>query len=530
MSDKPVTEADLNALLDEKKITKLRKEGDTRLSNLTQSQVDAMRYRAKNDLFFLSYAVLGYSRLSVNLHGSLCTWMMKHRDKQFKEILLPRSHFKSTVATVSDGIRIALPDVGEDAEWPANLGTNCRILICHEAKEKAGKFLYEITQHFLSNPMLMALFPECVPTPKVHRINLSELELPRTEKWGEATYSTMGTGGRNQGAHFNYLKLDDLIGDVARDSPTVMQGAKEWFDNIQAFFSSFVVDHMDIVGTRWAFDDLYAHVEEQYGAELFKYVRGAEEIVDGKLTPIFPEEFTTKSFQILKKNKKVWAAQYANDPTLGATEFDLHWKRSFTFDGPHRIRARTLTGSSRVLDLLDLDVCILIDPALTGLTGLVVTGVDSLGNTYILEALKDSWSSPDLTDLVFKLVHRWNPRVVAVEKVLFSALYEHYWKEAMKSRGKTFRIEPVSTKNVEKDARIRGLSNYFAAGQIFFHPDHKDLHTEFAQFGASDNTHMLDALAMGPKVWRKGVNMQKLEENSYMPTAAETGRDPIGGY
>ena len=515
----------------EEEITAKRKIGDTRLASLNQTQIDTLRHRAKHDLFFLAYSVLGYDRLSPNLHGSLASWMIKHRDKRFKEILLPRNHFKSTLTTITHGIQIVLPDPTNEAPWPENLGTNCRVLLCHEAKEKASKFLSEITQHFMGNPMLMALFPETVPSSRIHRINQTELELPRTERWGEATYTTMGTGGRNQGYHFNYLKLDDIIGELARDSPAVMQASKDWLDNIQAFFSKFAMDHMDVIGTRWSYDDTYRHYEKRYGKSLFKYVRGVEEIVDGRLTPIFPEEVTSEDLAILKMNPKVFAAQYANDPGMGSTEFKAHWKRTFTFDGPHAIRVSNLAGTSaRKIDISDLDICILLDPALTGLTGLTVTGMDYLGNIYVLEALKDVWSSPDLTDLMFKLVHRWNPRVVVIEKVLFSALYEHYWKEAMKNRGKTFRIQPVTTANKEKEVRIRGLANYFAAGQIYFHPDQTALITEFQQFGATDDIHMLDSLAMGPQTWRKGVNLRQLEENQTASLVDDSGRDPIGGY
>lgn len=521
----------LDVLLpDEAEVTAARKRGDNRLATLNQTQVDQLRYTGKHDLFFLAYSILGYDRLSPNLHGSLATWMHKHRSERFKEILLPRNHFKSTITTISHSIQIVLPDPTNEAPWPENLGTNCRILLCHEAKDKAAKFLSEITQHFMSNDLLMALYPELIPSPRTQRINQSELELPRSERWGEATYSTMGTGGRNQGYHFNYLKLDDIIGEGARDSPAIMQAAKDWLDNIQAFFSKFTQDHMDVIGTRWSYDDVYEHYEKRYGQSLFKYVRGVEEVKDGKLTPIFPEEVTTESLAILKANPKVFAAQYANDPAMGSTEFKAAWRRKFTFDGPRVIRQHYLDGKSKRIDISDLDVVILIDPALTGYSGICVTGMDYLGNIFILEALKDIWNAPDLTDLVFKLVHRWNPRVVVPEKVLFSALYEHYWKEAMTNRGKRFRIEPVTTENKVKEARIRGLANYFSAGQIYFHPDQKDLHLEFDQFGASDNVHMLDALAMGPKVWRKGVNMRQLAENQAAEAAFDDGRDPIGGY
>jgi predicted phage terminase large subunit-like protein len=170
---------------------------------------------------------------------------------------------------------------------------------------------------------------------------------------------------------------------------------------------------------------------------------------------------------------------------------------------------------------------------MTGKAGFVVTGMDSTGNICTLEALKDEWLPTDLTDLVFKMVHKWHPRLVAVEKVLFSAVFENYWKEAMKNRGVHFRVEAIPTGNKEKEARVRGLSNYFAAGQIYFHPDQKALIQEFDQFGATDDYHMLDALSMGPKVWRKGVDtkwLTDIQQANDVIFSSESGRHPIGGY
>jgi predicted phage terminase large subunit-like protein len=522
----------LDSLVDEASISQSRRDGDKRLATLTQSQVNQLRHDCKHDLFFLAYGVLGYTRLSPKLHGNLCSWMMRHRDKRFRQILLPRGHFKSTICTISDSIRLALPI--ESDYWPESLGPDIRILVAHETMGMAGKFLYEITQHFLSNPMLMALFPECVPSPKKQRINKSELELPRSERWGEATYTTMGSGAAGQGYHFNFLKLDDIIGENARDSKAEMDSAKLWIDGIRAFFSTFTRDALDNIGTRYLFDDVYAHIQQAYGTELFKYIRGAEEIVDGKKQPIFPEEHTEKEFEVLKKNKLVWSTQWANDPALGSTDFNPAWKRYFNWNGPTTVRRRILgTASIEHTQTRDMDIVFLIDPAMTGKAGFVVTGMDSTGNICTLEALKDEWLPTDLTDLVFKMVHKWHPRLVAVEKVLFSAVFENYWKEAMKNRGVHFRVEAIPTGNKEKEARVRGLSNYFAAGQIYFHPDQKALIQEFDQFGATDDYHMLDALSMGPKVWRKGVDtkwLTDIQQANDVIFSSESGRHPIGGY
>jgi hypothetical protein len=527
-------ETQLQTLVDEANIATARRKGDQLLSTLNQTQVNQLRHEAKHDLFFLCAGVLQYSRLSPNLHGNLCKWLMENRDKRFKEILLPRGHFKSTIVTVGDSIRIVLPNDDDSIlPWPEALGSSCRILIAHEVVESASKFLYEITQHFLSNPWMLALFPECVPTLRKERISTRELELPRLNKHKEATFSTMGVGGKSQGAHFNYLKLDDLIGKEARDSKTIMNSAKSWVDNIQSFFSAFVQDHLDVIGTRWAFDDLYEHIHERYGPQLHKYIRGAEVVKDGKLVPLFSEEFTPESFVILKKDKGIWAAQYANDPSIGSTEFQQSWRKSFVWDGSNGLRYKGIDGAINHVDTDDLDRVILIDPAMEGKAGFVVTGMDYIGNIFTLEAMKDNWNPPELADLVWRMVDKWNPRLVAIEKVLFSGLFEHWFKDRMKLTGKFFRVEPIQTENKIKEARVRGLANYFAAGQIYFHPDQRDIITEFNQFGATEDYHILDALAQGPKVWRKGINndwLRKKNEAISLVMDSSTGKHPIGGY
>lgn len=524
-------------------ITQARKLGDARIHGLNQTQVNQLRYKAKNDLFFLSHGILGYDKISVDLHGSVCAWMMRNRQARFRELLLPRGHYKTTIWTIADGVRIALP--GDNGIWPESLGTEVRILLAHEAKLKAEQFLVAIAGHYLSNPLLMALFPEVVPSPRIHRINKSELELPRQGIWPEATYSTMGTGGRSQGLHFNFLKLDDLIGDEARDSKSVMSSAKEWFDNIQAFFSSFTEDHLDLAGTRWAFDDLYGHVHTQYESLMLKYIRGAEEMVEvvGKsgekikeLAPIFPWDpvrksgFKLKDFEVLKKNKRIWSAQYANNPESGATEFDSSWLMFYEWVDHNELRfERDDNSGYRAVE--DMDVVILIDPAMSGLGGIVVTGMDNEGNVFLLETIKEEWNPPDVVDLVFKLVQRWKPRLVVFEKVLFSGLFEYWIKDRMTITGVSFKIESLGVGKIEKEARVRGLANYLAANQIFAHK-HKqeDFVLEVKQFGATENIHLLDSLAQGPKVWRKGLNRRRMEEMAQGVEHIQSNRDSLTGY
>jgi len=520
-----------NSLLDGRTLVSHRKAAEKRFENLSTDQWKYLRLRAKNDLFFLSYGVLGFKRLSVNLHGHLCSWLEHTRAAQFREELLPRGHFKSTIVTIADAIQIVLTDDLGDSIWPRNLGTNCRLAIIHETHATASGYLYAITGNFLTNPTLMGLFPECVPSPKKHRINKEQLELPRDESWAEPTIDTMGVGARGQGRHYNFLKLDDLIGDKARDSKTEMESAKTWFDNIQSFFSKFGDDKFDLIGTRWSFDDLYAHAHEVYGDQLKRYVRGVEELnpVTGKIEAIFPEEFTPSKLSILRKNTKIFSAQYANDPREGATSFDKGWKRYYQWLSGDKIAI--FSGDSHtVVRRSELDIVFLVDPAVSGLFGLCVTGTDSKNRTFVLEAIKGIKRPPEFTEFIFALVQKWWPRTVAIEHELFSEVFSHWWQREMGFRGVRFNISPVTTKKRAKAERVMKLSNYFSAGMIYFHESQKELIEEFDNFGATSNYHILDSLAYGPEIWRAGSNKAIMDQNAAAAKSIMSGRDPETGY
>lgn len=535
-TDGEITDEEWKSILSETNITEARKKAEPKFKEMDSDTYQYLRARCKNDLFFLNTGILGHDRLSPRLHGHLCGWMERNSSWQFREILLPRGHFKSTVATIGDSIQIVLPDVTSCQPWPRSLGSDCRLLICHETDGQASNFLFAISGHFLSNSLLMGLFPECIPSPRKHRINRHELELPRSHVWPEPTIDTMGVGGRSQGRHYNYIKFDDLIGDKARDSETVMQAAKEWFDNVQAFFSKFSEDHFDLIGTRWALDDLYDHIHERYGDEILRYIRGVEEPTgpNGELEPIFPEEFTLPKLNILRKNRRVWTAQYANNPEAGATEFDKSWKRFFHWVGYNQLVVFSGNSQTRV-NIRDLDICILIDPAMSGLGGVVVTGTDRANRAFVLEALKDEWKPPQLCDLVFKLVARWQPRLVAIEEVLFSGVFKHWFEREQQFRGTYFYIEPVSPvvggRAMSKPMRVRGLTNYFSAGNIFFASQGQDeLIKEFDTFGATKNYHMLDALAYGPDVWMPALSRAKWDKFKQDEEKLLAQRDVESGY
>jgi hypothetical protein len=525
------TDDHLKKLLDQDHLTEVRKAAEKKYEQLTTDEYHNLRHKFKTDLLFLATA-LGYRKLSPNLHGHFCRWLQATRNEQFREELLPRGHYKSTICTICDSVQLVLPDELGGVPYPYNLGTNARVMIGHETHDGGStRFLFSISAHFLGNPTLVGLFPELVPDPRKHRINKHELELPRTEVWSEPTFDTMGVGSRSQGRHFNKLKLDDLFGDKARDSATERETTYDWFDNIQSFFVSLAVDQFDLTGTRWGFDDIYAHAEEMYGDRLKRYSRPVEEFnpITKKKEPIFPEEFPSSSLEILRKKPKIWFSQYMNDPREGQAEFDPSWRKYFYWLGDSKIGFFEGEGRTTT-QIWDLDRVILVDPAMSGLSGIVVTGSDWKNRIFSLEAKKLALKPPEFVELIFKLVSRWQPRIVAIEEVLFSGLFKHWLEREMLIRGIRFNIVPVKTRQKEKNARIAGLANYFSSGQFFFHEGQKDLLDEYDSFGASLDIHLLDALAYGPELWRPAVRREDLERRQNLESQLLSGRDVLTGY
>jgi hypothetical protein len=543
--DPEPTDDEWEAILDPTLVKIKNKEAAEIRDSQSKEQWLNLRWLAKHDLYFLAYSILGYTRLAENLHGNYCKWIEANRVNRFLMELLPRNHFKSTTDTISDSIQIALPG-GEDMPYPYNLGTNAAILIAHEAHTSAKRYLFEITAHFLTNTALIALFPEAIPTKKLNRINKEELELPRTKIQKEPTFDTMGVGGSSQGRHFDALKLDDLVGKKQMDSATEMQNVLDWFDNIQSFFRIFKLGIFRLTGTRWGDNDVYAHAQARYGDLLKVYRRPAEEW-DEKLqkkVPIFPEEVSSEDLEILKKNKKIYRAQYENDPDSGESEFDGSGINKRFGWGPSNQIINFVTKER--IDIRDTNVYILVDPAPEGLGGYLVTATDHKARHYVLEAKQEELGATQVCEWVFSRVIKWMPVGVAIEEVLFSELYRHWFESEMRLRNVRFNVIPYKTKNQTKIVRVKGLSSYFSAGNVYFNETHysrsdpsmggdptgndSDLVYQLKKFPTIKHYHTLDALAQGPSVWTapRDKTKWKAEEEKYKKELQK--RDATTGY
>lgn len=544
----PPEDANLDKLVDElfepNKVGAILKEAELQRKRLATEQWHLMRVAAKRNLFFFSTTVLGYDRLSPVLHGDLCTQIRATEPHwQYRGWLLPRAHFKSTIITIAHNLQTVLPYTEEDAKYDDSsvglttverLGTDARILIAHEVRDQAARFLFSITNHVTSNPTLLALFPELQVSNRKQRVNKYELELPRTKGWTEPTIDTLGVGSRSQGNHYDVLSLDDIFGDKARDSESEANATKDWLDELWGFYVKLADGRLKVAGTRYANDDAYAHLMERYGSQMLWYTRKIEEFNQetGKKEPIFPEEITQDKLTILKKNKKVFAAQYLNDPSDNQTGFQENFLKRFYWKSQTEIIVFDGTEDhpvQRTTHIRDLDVVFLIDPGVSRTGGFVVTGIDHKWRIYILQSIALEHKPDEFGKLFFTMCARWQPRVAAIESDLFAAVFEAWFKTEMATRKLRTEIVPVFTKQKQKDTRIAGLIPFGDYG-IYCTEQQEELIRQVKQWGKTKQTHIIDALAYGPEVWMPGRDPLKRPKVFHTTQAAQGGRDPVTGY
>ena len=136
------TDDEWEALLHPDRLDKAQEDAKKRRDALDEDNVRELKVLCKTDTFFLAYSILGYTKLTTKFHGHFCAWLDKTKNQKregtdelvwlYRMTLLARSHFKSTIKTITGSIQAALPDVTGKEIYPFNLGTDIRLLLGHE--------------------------------------------------------------------------------------------------------------------------------------------------------------------------------------------------------------------------------------------------------------------------------------------------------------------------------------------------------------------------------------------------------------
>lgn len=177
--------------------------------------------------------------------------MMKEMKGPWRLFLAPRGSGKSTILTIVDSVGQAL--------WDRNI----RILLASRVKDQAKDMLTEI-QGCFEGERFCELFGDL----KGEKWGTGEATIAgRTKKWKEPTWLAAGADGPVTSKHFDVIKMDDLSDE--KNSRT--EGER---DKIHTFVYKTLTPTLipiredgrpgsvDVVGTRYHPQDIYAHMIE----------------------------------------------------------------------------------------------------------------------------------------------------------------------------------------------------------------------------------------------------------------------------
>jgi len=476
-----------------------------------EERAQAMRIRAKTDLFFLCKGILGFTDLTKFTHGDFCNFVEDPR-YQRKVALMPRGSFKTTISTIARSIQMVInnPEI--------------RILIANSTQTNASKFLLLIENLFLNNSLLKSLFPELIP-PKIRdvRWNSTEMELNRAGAYTEATVEAIGVGGTAVSRHYDVHLKDDLVNEDQLVSREQMEKVIEWVKYSESLFTNLVTAIDVHTATRWAYYDVISHIMEDRSYKVFQKSCWADE---AKTKSFFPERFPVEILRQIKERQGplIFSCQYENNPLPAETQL---------FDVSRIHRWKVL---DELMDKLNIDhrARIIIDPALgeegsTSDTAILMSLWGANAERIYAETKALQVHPREMVEIALAMADKYDMMgfqvTIFFEAVLFQRVLMPLFEEAMIRRGKFYRVEMLKTSTKRsKEQRIEVLDAPVYMGKVWIREGSEgdELIKQFQEYPAGKKRDLLDVAAyaehacpVGVKTWDR-PSIQRPSDNPFL--------------
>ena len=480
---------------------------------------ERLRASAAESTYVMAKAVLGFRDVTPGLHAQMARWISGSSRRKLG--LVPRDHLKTSIWTIADTLRLIV------------VNPNIRILLANETATNASHFLRRIQAVFERNAVFRWLWPELIPDfSKRPKWSETEMCVPRSDDFPESTVEVIGVGGAVVSRHYTRIKLDDLVGKEASESTEVMRKTIDWYQYCESLLVE-PKDKIDLYGTRWTYNDLYAWAEKNE-EDLDVFFRAAVE--DGE--PIWPERFNMYELDRLRRKygSFKYSCQYLNSPyDPEVTSFDPSWLRFYHLQMDQCVAEGLLEGPP----VGEMVRHMLVDPAISerssaARTAIVVTGAAPDGRKFVLDAWADRCQPFKMFEKIFELQERWDCEAVGVEDVQYQRAIKPFLEAEAQRRGRWINVRPLKPDvRVKKEGRIRALQPYLQRGEVWFRREFKELIEEYEAFPVGATVDLLDALAYGPFLWDLDEDsrpQEPEEEAEYTHFAYESGRSVVTGY
>lgn len=458
--------------------------------------LEALRQRSEESLYFFAKGILGYDWLVPHIHKPVCKSLENLKIKR-RVIKLPRTWLKTTLCTIAYPI------------WRSIKDPNIRILITQNSATNAVKKLAIIKNQWESNSLLRTLYPNLLPTSDC-TWRSDSICLNRDKSSPESTYEAAGTNTTVVSRHYDIVIEDDTVApdldelgieSMAPSSDDVEKAIGWHRTNVLPLLTDLTTGDVLIVGTRWYELDLIAWVVEN--EPQYKVIsRACREDEEGNPDPkgeiTYPERFNEKVLQELEASlgPYLFSCLYMNTPIrISDMLFKPEWIHYYD----------TAPRSLAVYTTLDPAT----DPALAkgrdiDYSVIMTCGKDLVdGRIYVLEYTRRRMDPGEIVQELFRHVLTYRPIVVGYEDIAFQRSLDFWIKNLMRQEDLYFNLEPVDVRKKDKGSRIRGLQPMFAAGTIFLRTHMKELESELTQYPLGRHDDIIDALSMQHRFWKR---------------------------
>jgi hypothetical protein len=498
--------------------------------NLTEEFRLLLAERGKRDLYFLCTVILGYVDLVPHVHGAMCRFV-EMVEFYRRLMLMPRTHFKTTIWTIADTMRLILIDPNE------------RILLIGDTAKNAERFMKEIQLHFEMNEVFRWVYREYIPNNfNTAWWNKTEMCVAnRTVVAREPTVDAIGAQGGVESRHYTRIKADDLVTEKHIHSDVEMQSLIDWVGGMESLLVK-ITQPIDWVGSRKKKGDAYEHIISAFGTtddgeeaetveigpfatkkgDLVIFTRDAREESGD---PIFPENVTRRFLDRLQKAdpERYWA-QYGNSPKVsGLNTFDTAWNRYYT-----RLPDDTIVCAheGQVLAKLDpwmMDRIVFFDPSKaehqsSSKQAIIVAAKGSHPFRVILETHIGHFLADEAINILFDIEKRWKPTAYSIEYRGYQGTIKYWLNE--RAERENLPVLPVVEWPFQGDFRanwakvewIKGLQPLFRAGFMWLDKSMRELLEELEFYPNVKWDDGLDALSQGLSWWPFSIDELALSE------------------
>lgn len=456
-----------------------------------KSRKDQVREAAEADLEKF-IRLVHPKRVLGAVHSDVIKFWGRPGSKSHQLLLLPRDHQKSALVAY----RVA---------WEITRHPAVRILYISSTSNLATKQL-KFIKDILTSDIYRYYWPDMVLPDEAKREKWTETEisvdhpLRKAENVRDPTVFTAGLTTNIVGLHCDISVFDDV---VVRDTAYTEEGRTKIAEQYSLLASIESADSRQwVVGTRYHPKDLYHTMLEtkfdQYdetGAEVVGteelyevFERAVEDRGDGTGVFIWPRQqredgkwfgfdqrvLARKRAQYIDKTQ--FRAQYYNDPNdVSEAPIKRDW---FQYYDPKHLRN---TGSGWTFQGRKLNIFAAIDFSYSttqraDFTSLVVVGIDSLGNYYVLDIYRFKTSMiSDYFKQIMIAHQKWQFRrlraeATAAQVVIVKDLKENY----IRPYGLALSIEeykPTRQQGAKEERILATLQPRYENGQMWHYQD-----------------------------------------------------------